>query len=68
MRVKKLIKRYKEEYIRLYYDDGRWIIKQIPKLEPQYLDAKVKSYWIGNMKQIEAEDKPILCVQLKGVR
>jgi len=65
MKVKKLIKRYNGEYIRLYYDDGRWIFKRIPELSPSHLEAKIKSYWIGNMKQINDEDKPILCVQLK---
>lgn len=68
MKVKKLIKRYKDEYIRLYYNDGRWIFKRIPELEPKYLQAKVKSYWIGRMEQEHGEFKPILCVQLKGDR
>lgn len=65
MKVKKLIKRYKGDYIRFYYDDGRWIVKQISELMPRHLEAKIKSYWIGNMKQMHEEDKPILCVQLK---
>ena len=65
MKVKKLIKRYKDEYIRIYYDDGKWIIKRIPELAPRHLEAKIKNYWIGNMKQIGVEDKPVLCVQLK---
>ena len=65
MKVKKLVKRYKDEFIRLYCDDGTWIIKRVPELAPRHLEAKIKSYWIGNRKQMGEEDRPILCVQLK---